>query len=85
MTLYHGSNTGNIQILEPRLADHDKPYIYMTTIDVVAAFYLCNAVEKPFYWFPYGFEKAVTSPSIMSFIQMHSRKCPTASADIYTR
>ncbi len=29
----------------------------MTTIDVVAAFYLCNAVEKPYYWFPYGFYK----------------------------
>lgn len=28
----------------------------MTTIDVVAAFYLCNAVERPWYWFPYGFE-----------------------------
>ena len=29
----------------------------MTTIDVVAAFYLCNAVEKPYYWFPYGFDR----------------------------
>lgn len=28
----------------------------MTTMDVVAAFYLCNAVERPYYWFPYGFE-----------------------------
>ncbi len=34
----------------------------MTTIDVVAAFYLCNAVEKPFYWFPYGFEKNSSIP-----------------------
>jgi len=25
-------------------------------MDVVAAFYLCNAVERPYYWFPYGFE-----------------------------
>lgn len=56
MKLYHGSNIGDIQILEPRQADHDRPYVYMTTIDVVAAFYLCNAVEKPYYWFPYGFE-----------------------------
>lgn len=57
MKLYHGSNIGDIKILEPRQADHDRPYVYMTTIDVVAAFYLCNAVEKPYYWFPYGFDK----------------------------
>ena len=56
MKLYHGSNIGNIRVLEPRQEDHDRPYVYMTTIDVVAAFYLCNAVEKPYYWFPYGFD-----------------------------
>ncbi len=57
MILYHGSNTENIKVLEPRQADHDRPYIYLTTIDVVSAFYICNAVEKPYYWFPYGFNK----------------------------
>ena len=62
MKLYHGSNTGGIKILEPRQADHDRPYVYMTTIDVVAAFYLCNAVEKPYYWFPYGFDKNSNIP-----------------------
>ena len=56
MILYHGSNTGNIKVLKPNQADHDRPYVYMTTMDVVAAFYLCNAVERPYYWFPYGFE-----------------------------
>lgn len=55
MILYHGSNTGNIKILEPKQADHDRPYVYMTTLEVVSAFYLCNAVERPYYWFPYGF------------------------------
>lgn len=55
MRLYHGSRVGRIKVLEPRQADHDRPYVYMTTLDVVAAFYLCNAVEKPYYWFPYGF------------------------------
>ncbi len=35
MILYHGSNTGNIKILEPRLADHDRPYIYLTTLEIV--------------------------------------------------
>lgn len=56
MVLYHGSNIGNIEVLRPNQADHDQPYVYMTTIDVVAAFYLCNAVKSPYYWFPYGFE-----------------------------
>lgn len=55
--LFHGSRTGGIKILEPRLADHERPYIYFSTIEVVAAFYLCNAVERPYYWFPYGFSK----------------------------
>lgn len=57
MILYHGSRTPGIEVLEPRQADHDRPYIYLTTIDVVAAFYLCNGVERPYYWFPYGFSK----------------------------
>lgn len=62
MTLYHGSNTANIKILKPNQADHDRPYVYMTTIDVVVAFYLCNAVERPYYWFPYGFESGSNIP-----------------------
>lgn len=62
MTLYHGSNIADIKILKPNQADHDRPYVYMTTIDVVAAFYLCNAVEKPYYWFPYGFEQGINVP-----------------------
>ena len=62
MRLFHGSNTPGIRVLEPRQADHDRPYIYLTTIDVVAAFYLCNAVERPDYWFPYGFEKDMEVP-----------------------
>ncbi len=57
MKLYHGSNIGGIRVLEPRQADHDRPYVYLSTIPVVAAFYLCNAVEKPYYWFPYGFDE----------------------------
>lgn len=62
MTLYHGSNIADIKILKPNQADHDRPYVYMTTIDVVAAFYLCNAVERPYYWFPYGFERDSNIP-----------------------
>ena len=62
MILYHGSNTADIKVLEPRQADHDRPYIYMSTLEVVAAFYLCNAVERPYYWFPYGFDKETGVP-----------------------
>ena len=62
MVLYHGSNIANIKVLRPNQADHDRPYVYMTTIDVVAAFYLCNAVERPYYWFPYGFEGGSNIP-----------------------
>ena len=62
MILYHGSNTANIQVLQPHLADHDRPYIYMSTLEVVAAFYMCNAVERPYYWFPYGFDKETGVP-----------------------
>ena len=57
MLLYHGSNTPDIKILKPRQADHDRPYLYMATIKIVAGFYLINTVERPYYWFPYGFEK----------------------------
>ena len=62
MVLYHGSNIANIKVLRPNQADHDRPYVYMTTIDVVAAFYLCNAVSRPYYWFPYGFEGGSNIP-----------------------
>lgn len=62
MRLYHGSNVSGLDILKPQLADHDRPYVYMTTIDTVAALYLCNAVEKPDYWFPYGFDETGNIP-----------------------
>lgn len=62
MILYHGSNNKKITTLVPKLADHDHPYIYLSTLEVVAAFYLCNAVKKPYYWFPYGFTKENTIP-----------------------
>jgi hypothetical protein len=57
MRLFHGSTTGGIEVLEPRLADHERPYIYLSTNDVVASFYIVNAVERPYYWFPYGFNR----------------------------
>lgn len=57
MILYHGSKTTGIQTLKPHQADHDQPYLYLSTIEAVAALYLCNGVERPYYWFPYGFQK----------------------------
>ena len=62
MRLYHGSNVLGLDVLEPRIADHDRPYVYMTTIDTVAALYLCNAVERPYYWFTYGFDETGNIP-----------------------
>lgn len=62
MKLFHGSSIGNITVLEPKQADHDRPYVYMTAIEVVAAFYLCNGVERPYYWFPYGFAQNSAVP-----------------------
>ena len=62
MILYHGSNIIGLNQLEPMQADHDRPYAYMTTIEAVAALYLCNAVEKPYYWFPYGFDESGDIP-----------------------
>ena len=62
MVLYHGSNIVGLRQLEPKLADHDRPYVYLTTIEAVAALYLCNAVEKPYYWFPYGFQNNDSVP-----------------------
>ena len=69
MILYHGSRTPGIRILEPRQADHDRPYIYLTTIEVVAAFYLCNAVERPYYWFPYGFQR--NNPNVPVYDELY--------------
>lgn len=55
MKLYHGSNTDGIQVLEPRLADHGRPYLYLTTLQEVAGIYLTDGGERPCYWFPYGY------------------------------
>jgi hypothetical protein len=54
--LYHGSSTGEIQTLQPFTADHGKSYVYFTTSDVSAAFYAARAVERPYYWVPYGYD-----------------------------
>ncbi len=57
MLLFHGTNKGDITTLIPIQADHDYPYIYLTENEVVASFYIINCVERPYYWFPYGFTR----------------------------
>ena len=80
MILYHGSRTGGIDVLEPRLADHDHPYIYLSTLEVVAAFYLCNAVERPYYWFPYGFSR--NNPNIPVYNELYPNALKEVSSGI---
>ena len=80
MILYHGSRTKGIQTLEPRLADHDQPYIYLSTLEVVAALYLCNGVERPYYWFPYGFRK--DDPNVPVYDELYPNGLPEVSEGI---
>ena len=56
-TLYHGSRTEGLTVIEPGISDHGQAFVYATENLIVAAIYLCNAVEKPYNWFPYGFSK----------------------------
>lgn len=81
MILYHGSQTGGIEVLQPRLADHDRPYVYLSTIEVVAAFYLCNGVERPYYWFPYGFAKS--KPGVPYYDEMYPNALQEVSEGVH--
>ncbi len=68
MLYFHASNTGGIEILEPRVSNHNKPLIYFSAKRENVLVYLSNAVEKycretGFYhngkwhkWASYGFE-----------------------------
>jgi hypothetical protein len=56
MLLYHGSSIGNLQTLQPFVADHGKPYVYFSTRETAACFHAANIVERPYYWYPYGYD-----------------------------
>ncbi len=56
MLLYHGSSIGNLQTLQPFIADHGKPYVYFSTNETAACFHAVNIVERPYYWYPYGYD-----------------------------
>ncbi|HRX57464.1 MAG TPA: hypothetical protein P5075_01710 [Eubacteriales bacterium] len=58
MLLYHGSSRDGLQTLQPSVADHGKPYVYFSTSEIAACFYAANAVPRPHYWFPYGYDAA---------------------------
>lgn len=58
MHLYHGSSISGLRTLRPSLADHGKPYVYFSTDEIIAAFYAACAVERPYYFFPYGYDAA---------------------------
>ena len=76
MVLYHGSSVGGINVLLPNISEHKEPYIYFSTNSVVAAFYMVHVVERPFNWFPYGFnEKGVP---------VYTEYYPKAIEDVYS-
>lgn len=52
MKLFHGSCVGGIQVLEPRQADHARPYIDLTEKEVVAAFFFAMLWRNRFTGFP---------------------------------
>lgn len=57
MTYYHGSSVPGLKILKPFVSEHKEPYIYFSTNPAVALLYAVHPVEKPFSWYPYGFDK----------------------------
>ncbi len=56
MLLYHGSNEFGLKVIKPQMGELEKPYILLSTMEIVAGFNMINAVEPPDFWFPYGFD-----------------------------
>ena len=73
--IYHGSGRAGLCELVPHISEHKKLYIYFTTNIVVAAFYTVHKVERPYNWFPYGFNK--------DNIPVYTEYYPNALEDIY--
>ena len=57
MPFYHGSPVGGLNELKPFLSEHEKQYIYFTQNPLVALLYAVHSVDKPFSYYPYGFDK----------------------------
>jgi hypothetical protein len=75
MLLYHGSSTDGLHTLEPFVANHGKPYVYFSISEIAACFYAANVVERPHYWFPYGYD-AAGKP-------IYTETYPNAFRDVY--
>lgn len=70
MKLFHGSSIGNITVLEPKQADHDRPYVYMTAIEVVALSIYAMVWKGPIIGFHTDLHKTAQFPFIMNCIRM---------------
>lgn len=57
MTFYHGSPVAGLNELNPFLSEHGEQYVYFTQNPVVALLYAVHPVDKPFSYYPYGFDK----------------------------
>lgn len=75
MNFYHGSSIKGLKGLLPYVSEHKKSYIYFAQNPVVALFYTVKAVEKPYSWFPYGFNK--------DGVPVYTEYYPNACADVY--
>ena len=72
---YHGSSVKGLTMLKPFVSEHKQPYIYFSTNPVVALLYTVRPVEKPFNWYPYGFDSDGTV--------VYSEYYPGAFSDVY--
>lgn len=57
MILYHGSYVPGITTLRPFASNHDKPYVYLTHSQVLAAIYAHNPMSRPNGFFTYRWGK----------------------------
>lgn len=55
MKLYHGSAIPGIRVLEPRMSNHGRPYVYLTDCPALAVIYAHSPVEGGY--FPYFFDE----------------------------
>ena len=76
MILYHGSSVPNLKELEPYISEHKKPYIYFSNNMAVAALYTVHKIERPYNWFPYGFND--------NGVPIYTEYYPNALADVYS-
>lgn len=74
--LYHGTSVAGLKRLRPTLSEHGKPYIYFASNMTVATFYTVHRVERPYNWFPYGFDK--------NGVPVYDEYYPDALADVYS-